>query len=101
MLSSILAYSIDQEDLLLVVLVAGSGQVDRDENHKVLKINLLPSIASHFQFPLVITLLQISNCWVENEIRPFTLERRSWLLVGNEISASRAALLYSLIQPAN
>ena len=41
---------------------------------------------------------QISNSWVENQIRPFALGRRSWLFVGNEVSASRAALLYSLIQ---
>lgn len=41
---------------------------------------------------------QISNCWVENLIRPFALGRRSWLFVGTEESASRAALLYSLIQ---
>lgn len=41
---------------------------------------------------------QISNCWVENLVRPFALGRRNWLFVGNELSASRAALIYSLIQ---
>jgi hypothetical protein len=41
---------------------------------------------------------QISNCWVENLVRPFALGRRNWLFVGNEVSASRAGLLYSLIQ---
>ncbi|MBS0351858.1 MAG: transposase domain-containing protein, partial [Proteobacteria bacterium] len=34
----------------------------------------------------------------ENQIRPFALGRRNWLFLGNEISASKAALLYSLIQ---
>lgn len=38
-----------KKDLLLVILVAGSGQVDRNENHKKLKINLISSIASHFE----------------------------------------------------
>ena len=41
---------------------------------------------------------QISNCLIENLIRPFALGRRNWLFVGNEISAKRAGLLYSLIQ---
>jgi hypothetical protein len=42
--------------------------------------------------------VEISNCWVENLIRPFALGRRNWLFVGNEESASKSALLYSLIQ---
>lgn len=42
--------------------------------------------------------LNISNCLMENQIRPFALGRKNWLFVGNEISANRAALLYSLIQ---
>lgn len=41
---------------------------------------------------------QISNCWAENQIRPFALGRKNWLFVGNEESASKSALLYSLIQ---
>ena len=41
---------------------------------------------------------QISNCWVENQVRPFALGRRNWLFVGNEHAAKKAALLYSLIQ---
>jgi transposase len=41
---------------------------------------------------------QISNCWVENQIRPFAVGRKNWLFVGNEQSANKAALLYSLIQ---
>lgn len=41
---------------------------------------------------------EFSNCWVENLVRPFALGRRNWLFLGNEKSARRAALLYSLIQ---
>ena len=40
----------------------------------------------------------ISNCLTENIIRPFAVGRRNWLFVGNEISANKSALLYSLIQ---
>jgi len=42
--------------------------------------------------------VEISNCWMENQIRPFALGRKNWLFVGNETSANKAALLYSLIQ---
>lgn len=42
--------------------------------------------------------IEISNCWIENQIRPFALGRRNWLFVGNEQSANKSALLYSLIQ---
>ena len=42
--------------------------------------------------------VEISNCWVENQIRPFAVGRRNWLFVGNETSANKSALLYSLIQ---
>jgi len=42
--------------------------------------------------------VQISNCWIENQVRPFAVGKRNWLFVGNEKSASKAALLYSLIQ---
>lgn len=41
---------------------------------------------------------ELSNCWIENQVRPFALGRRNWLFVGNEGSAAKAALLYSLIQ---
>ena len=41
---------------------------------------------------------EISNCWIENQIRPFALGRRNWLFAGNPESANKAALLYSLIQ---
>lgn len=41
---------------------------------------------------------ELSNCWVENQVRPFAVGKRNWLFVGNEQSAARAALLYSLIQ---
>ncbi len=40
----------------------------------------------------------ISNCLTENIIRPFAVGRRNWLFVGNEHSANKSALLYSLIQ---
>lgn len=40
----------------------------------------------------------MSNCLTENIIRPFAVGRRNWLFVGNEVSANRSALLYSLIQ---
>jgi len=42
--------------------------------------------------------IEISNCWIENQIRPFALGRKNWLFVGNEESANKSALLYSLIQ---
>jgi transposase len=41
---------------------------------------------------------QLSNCLVENLIRPFALGRKNWLFVGNEVCAQKSALLYSLIQ---
>ena len=41
---------------------------------------------------------QISNILTENQIRPFALGRKNWLFVGNEESANKSALLYSLIQ---
>lgn len=40
----------------------------------------------------------ISNCWIENQIRPFAVGRRNWLFTGTPESAKKAALLYSLIQ---
>jgi transposase len=40
----------------------------------------------------------ISNCLTENQIRPFALGRKNWLFVGNEASANKSALWYSLIQ---
>lgn len=40
----------------------------------------------------------ISNCWMENQVRPFALGRRNWLFTGTPESANKAALLYSLIQ---
>ncbi len=42
--------------------------------------------------------VEISNCWAENQIRPLALGRKNWLFVGNETSANKSALLYSLIQ---
>jgi len=43
-------------------------------------------------------LIHISNCWIENQIRPFAIGKKNWLFVGNELSANKSALLYSLIQ---
>jgi len=40
----------------------------------------------------------ISNCWMENHIRPFALGRKNWMFMGTPESANKAALLYSLIQ---
>jgi transposase len=40
----------------------------------------------------------ISHCGVENQVRPFAVGRRNWLFVSNEVSASKAALIYRLIQ---
>jgi transposase len=42
--------------------------------------------------------IPISNCLIENHIRPFALGRKNWLFVGNEVAANKSALLYSLIQ---
>lgn len=41
---------------------------------------------------------QISNILTENQIRPFAIGRKNWLFVGNEESANKSALLYSIIQ---
>lgn len=41
---------------------------------------------------------QISNILTENQIRPFAIGRKNWLFVGNEGSANKSALLYSIIQ---
>lgn len=43
-------------------------------------------------------LVEMDTNWVENQIRPFAVGRRSWLFVGNTQSAERGALLYSLVQ---
>ena len=55
------------------------------------------------QWPYLIAYLNygevpISNCWIENQVRPFAVGRRNWLFTGTPESASKAALLYSLIQ---
>ena len=41
---------------------------------------------------------QISNILTENQIRPFAIGRKNWLFIGNEESANKSALLYSIIQ---
>ena len=38
------------------------------------------------------------GAYAENVIRPFAVGRKNWLFVGNEVSANKSALLYSLIQ---
>lgn len=40
---------------------------------------------------------QISNCLAENLVRPLAVGRRNWLFVGNETSANKAMLFYSII----
>lgn len=55
------------------------------------------------QWPYLIAYLNygevpISNCWMENQVRPFAVGRRNWLFTGTPESANKAALLYSLIQ---
>jgi len=56
--------------------------------------NNKPYLMEYINHPEV----NISNCWIENQIRPFAIGKRNWLFVGNEQSATKAALLYSLIQ---
>jgi transposase len=41
---------------------------------------------------------QMSNILTENQMRPFAIGRKNWMFVGNEDSANKSALLYSLIQ---
>lgn len=77
---------------------------------EILKINAPPksllAIAVTYaknQWPYLIEYINygevpISNCWIENQIRPFALGRRNWLFTGTPKSANKAALLYSLIQ---
>jgi transposase len=57
-------------------------------------LNQWPYLCRHVDYGEV----EISNCWIENQIRPFALGRRNWLFVGNEVSANKSAFLYSLIQ---
>jgi transposase len=40
----------------------------------------------------------ISNCLIENQVRPFAIGKKNWMFIGNETAGQRAALLYSLIQ---
>lgn len=42
----------------------------------------------------------IDNNWVENQIRPWALERSNWLFAGSLRSGKRAAAIMSLIQSA-
>ncbi|TAL62417.1 MAG: IS66 family transposase [Legionella sp.] len=41
---------------------------------------------------------EIDNNWVENQIRPFAIGRKNWMLIGNERAAKTAAFFYSIIQ---
>lgn len=41
--------------------------------------------------------INIDNNLIENAIRPLALGRRNWLFCGNDASAYRAAIVYSLI----
>jgi transposase len=77
---------------------------------EILKIDAPPKSLLHVavtyaknQWPYLIKYVDygevpISNCWMENQIRPFALGRRNWLFTGTSESANKAALLYSLIQ---
>jgi transposase len=56
--------------------------------------NQWPSLIKYIEYGKV----PISNCWMENQVRPFALGRRNWLFTGTAESANKAALLYSLIQ---
>lgn len=79
-------------------------------HEEILKIDAPPksllSVAVTYaknQWPYLIKYIDygevpISNCWIENQIRPFALGRRNWLFTGTPESANKAALLYSLIQ---
>lgn len=44
--------------------------------------------------------VRIGNNWAENQIRPWALERKNWLLVGSLRSGNRAATIMNLIQSA-
>jgi transposase len=57
-------------------------------------VNQWPYLSAYVDYGEV----EISNCWIENQIRPFALGRKNWLFVGNEHSANKSALLYSLTQ---
>lgn len=57
-------------------------------------LNNQPYLTEYIHHPQAL----ISNCLIENLIRPFALGRKNWLFVGNEASAQKSALLYSLIQ---
>jgi transposase len=41
---------------------------------------------------------EISNCLIENQVRPLAIGKKNWMFIGNEASGKKAALLYSLIQ---
>lgn len=56
--------------------------------------NQWPSLIEYINYGEV----PISNCWIENLIRPFALGRRNWMFTGTPESANKAALLYSLVQ---
>ena len=57
-------------------------------------LNQWPYLSNYIDYGEV----ELSNCWVENQIRPFAIGRKNWLFLGNEVSANKSALLYSLIQ---
>ena len=61
-------------------------------------ITYLKNNESHLREYIEYGHTHMSNCLTENIIRPFALGRKNWLFLGNEASANKAALLYSLIQ---
>lgn len=46
-------------------------------------------------------MLEIDNNGAENQIRPFALGRKNWILAGSPRGAHASALFYSLIATAN
>jgi len=44
--------------------------------------------------------VSIDNNWVENQIRPWALDRSNWLFAGSLRSSQRAAAVMTLIQSA-
>jgi transposase len=57
-------------------------------------LNQWPTLIEYIKYGEI----PISNILIENQMRPLKLGAKNWLFVGNEQSANRGMLLYSLIQ---
>ena len=44
--------------------------------------------------------MPIDNNHIENQIRPWALGRRNWLVIGSQLAGERAAVVMSLLQSA-